>query len=246
MVFHPVLFRLACICIALYFVILAAERIQSLVRAGKHKVLCKDGLHQYMSVLCCISFAGTILLFVVFAVALLTGNTQNAVGMTNLQLLILCSAVGTFLLSGMVHTEYTIPGIQFGAYGVLIVGMLLWMLMQKDILDLGRRILTLCYIVAFSMAIPVVYPSNIEKKKVFHITESVVSAVLVILFTVLLYGFFAGHYEWLFHPAFLLIAVAGDVPVILLRRKEEVNWFVLVSLAIAVVLWIVGLFLHMV
>lgn len=241
MVYQSTLFTLACIGFALYFVILAGERIQSLVRAGKNKQICMDGLHQYMAVLCCFSFVSTIILLVIFALNCISNPPGAAIGgMSNFQLIILCAAVGTFLLSGMVHTEYSIPGIQFAAYGVLIAGMVLWMIMQKDILDLGSRIVTISYIVAFSMSIPVVYPSKIEKKNLFHMIESIVSFVLVAVFAILLYGLLAGTYEWLFNPVFLILAIAGDIPVLLLRRKEEMNWFVLVALSITIVLWIVG------
>ena len=30
----------------------------------------------------------------------------------------ICITIGVILVSGMVHTEYTIPGIQFAAYGL--------------------------------------------------------------------------------------------------------------------------------
>ena len=230
--------------IILYLLILSAERIQSLVRSRKKKVLLTDGLHKYMTGLCLLSFAGTIVLLCIQGFFLLQGapidSPQAIVNDPVVSTMLLCSTIGCLLLSGMVHTEYSIPGIQFAAYGVLIAGMVLWMIMQKDILNLGSRIVTISYIVAFSMSIPVVYPSKIEKKNLFHVIESIVSFLLVVVFAVLLYGLLAGTYEWLFNPVFLILAVAGDIPVLLLRRKEEMNWFVLVALSITIVLWIVG------
>ena len=220
--------------IALYFVILTAERIQSLVRAGSNKALLTDGLHNYMAGLCIVSFVGTI------AILIARAASSNS----HVQLILLSAAEGCILLSGMVHTEYTIPGIQFGAYGVLIVAMLLKVITQQDVLTTGRRVFILLYIVAFSMAIPVVYASEIKNKLAFHITESVVSFALVILFAVMFYALFAGQYSVITHPAFIAFALIGDALVLALRWSEKINWFVLVALAAAVVLWIVGIIIN--
>ena len=65
------------------------------------------------------------------------------------------------LISGMVHTEYTIPGIQFASYGALIVAMVLKTIEKTG--DGGDNIFmwySLIYSVMFSMAIPVVYKSS--------------------------------------------------------------------------------------
>lgn len=234
----------------LYFLILAAERVQSLVRAGRHKVLLDNGLHKYMIGLCLISFVGTIVLLGIQCFRLLQGVPSDSplatMSYMKITILLLCSAVGCLLLSGMVHTEYSLPGLQFTAYGILIVGMILRVVMQYNLLTPGKRALALLYVVAFSMAIPVVYPSKMEHKQRFHIIESIVSFGMVILFTIMLYALLSGQYSWIFHPAFLALALIGDIPVLLLRWKEEVNWFVLVSLAITVLLWIIGAFFGMV
>lgn len=231
------------ILIGLYFLILAVERIQSLVRAGKKKVLLTDGLHKYMAGLCLVSFVGTIVLLVIQALRLPQATTisglEAMMSYATVSTLLLCGSIGCMLLSGMVHTEYSIPGLQFGAYGVLIAAMILRVMVQ-NFQKPGARILTLLYIVAFSMAIPVVYPSEIKHKKAFHIIESVVSFALVGIFTIMLFQLFMGKYAWVFHPAFLIVAVIGDVLVLALRWKEEINWFVLVSLVLAVLLWIGG------
>ena len=231
----------ATILIGLYFLILAAERIQSLVRAGKKKVLLTDGLHKYMAGLCLVSFVGTIVLLAVQAFRLPQFATLDSIEAvmhySTVSTLLLCGAIGCMLLSGMVHTEYSIPGLQFGAYGVLIVAMILRVMMQT-LEKPGVRILTLLYIVAFSMAIPVVYPSEVKHKKAFHIIESIVSVVLVGAFTIMLFQLFMGKYAWVFHPMFLVMAIIGDGLVLALRWKEEINWFVLVSLAISIFLWI--------
>ena len=229
--------------IILYLLILSAERIQSLVRSGKKKVLLTDGLHKYMTGLCLLSFAGTIVLLCIQGFFLLQGapidSPQAIVNDPVVSTMLLCSTIGCLLLSGMVHTEYSIPAIQFVSYGALIVAMILNVITQSWLTP-GARVLTMLYIVAFSMAIPVVYPSQIKNKRLFHIIESIVSFGLVAVFTFMLFELFMGQYGLVFHPAFLITAVLADIVVLVLRWKEEINWFVLVSLALAVVLWIVG------
>lgn len=230
--------------VILYFLILAAERTQSLVRAGSKKLLFTDGIHNYMAGLCLFSFLGTAVLWMAKAIymsRLTQGEVTHSGDVANyaaLQLILLCAAVGCMLLSGMVHTEYSIPGIQFGAYGALILAMLLRVIVQQDILTSGRRALALLYVVAFSMAIPVVYPSEVKYRLTFHITESIVSFVMVVLFSVMLYALFAGQYAVIFHPAFIVTALIGDILVLALRWQEKINWFVLISLAVALLTWI--------
>lgn len=151
----------------------------------------------------------------------------------------LCIASGILLLSGMVHTEYTIPGIQFASYGILIAGILL-----RVILDLGKgnkaiRILSFLYLVSFSMAIPVMYRSAIELSILFHILEAMASVVLVGVFTFLMVLLFEG-FEDLFFLWPIVIAAIFDATLIGLRWQEEINWFVLIFLGLSVVLYIAG------
>ena len=55
---------------------------------------------------------------------------------------------------------------------------------------------------------------------------------------------FAGQYPVITHPAFIVFALIGDALVLALRWSEKINWFVLVALAAAVVLWIVGIIIN--
>ena len=233
------------ILIAFYFLILFAERTQSIVRAAKNKVLFTDSLHKYMAVLCFVSFVGTFGLIVArfissskFRQASMNGDS-NLSNYAIMQLVLLVAAVGCILLSGMVHTEYTIPGIQFGAYGLLIVAMVLRVIANQNEMVAGKKALMLLYVIAFSMAIPVVYASQCRHKTAFHITECIVSFVLVVIFSIMFFALFYGNYKALLNPLFLIIALIGDILVLALRWDETINWFVLVSLGIATLAWIV-------
>lgn len=232
------------VCEIAYLVILFAERIQSLVRAGKERKLLHDGLHKYMTGLCFASMIGTILLVLIkfiyakqFQLQIVDATAAELYWMR--QSILTSIIITVALFSGMVHTEYSIPGLQFVSYGILIAAMIMEVIVQNVFKVPLSSALALAYVVAFSMAIPVVYPSNIEKKNVFHIVESIVSFVLVIAFGIMFWAILVGDYAVMLHPALLLVAVLGDALVLALRWKEEVNWFVLVSLALAVLLRIV-------
>ena len=234
------------ILIGFYFIILFAERMQSIVRASKNKVLFTDSLHKYMAVLCFVSFVGTFGLIVARFIgssklrqACMTGESNQITHYATMQLVLLVAAVGCILLSGMVHTEYTIPGIQFGAYGLLIVAMVLRVIANQNEMAAGKKALMLLYVIAFSMAIPVVYASQCRHKTAFHITECIVSFVLVVIFSIMFFVLFYGNYKALLNPLFLIIALIGDILVLALRWDETINWFVLVSLGIATLAWIV-------
>lgn len=233
------------ILIAFYFLILFAERTQSIVRAAKNKVLFTDSLHKYMAVLCFVSFIGTFGLIVARFIGASRLKQASIAGDSNIsqyatmQLVLLVVAVGCILLSGMVHTEYTIPGIQFGAYGLLIVAMVLRVIANQNEMAAGKKALMLLYVIAFSMAIPVVYASQCRHKTAFHITECIVSFVLVVIFSIMFFALFYGNYKALLNPLFLIIALIGDILVLALRWDETINWFVLVSLGIATLAWIV-------
>lgn len=81
-----------------------------------------DGFSRYVNGICILSLAASvILLFTInrdFLKALLSDGTQVNAKM-------ICITIGVILVSGMVHTEYTIPGIQFTSYGFLIAALVI-------------------------------------------------------------------------------------------------------------------------
>lgn len=90
------------------------------------------------------------------------------------------------------------------------------------------------------MAIPVMYRSFIEVNTLFHILEAFASFLLVGVFTCLLIKIFIGRDD-LFVPWAIALVVALDVPLIVFRWEEEINYFVLIFLSLTVVLFIIGL-----
>lgn len=223
----------------LYFVILFAERLQSLIRSAADGAagMFQSPFSAYVNILAMLSLVATLVYMAVtqrsFFVSLFTGQGADYAG--------LCIAAGILLLSGMVHTEHTVGPVQFISYGALIVAMILRTVEVQG--SAGRPAilwLSLAYLVAFSMAIPVMYRSALPHAAVFHVAEAVLSIVLVFAFTFMLRAVFTGCAEWLFYLAPILIALIGDAFLIFFRWNEEINWFVLIAAALSAVLWLVG------
>ena len=148
---------------------------------------------------------------------------------------------GVILISGMVHTEYTIPGIQFASYGALIMAMVLKTIEKTG--GGGDDTLiwySLIYSVMFSMAIPVVYKSSIDKAALFHTVEAVVSLALVVAFTYMLNRVFLTKADDLMSLVPFLIMLIGDILVLALRWKESVNSFVLIFASISTLMFAIG------
>lgn len=223
-----------------YFLILFGERLQSIIRsfADKNLSMWGDGFSRYVNGICILSLAASvILLFTInrdFLRALVSGGTQVNTKM-------ICITISVILVSGMVHTEYTIPGIQFISYGFLIAALVIRTAKNNAMTDDSILLwLSLVYLIFFSMAIPVVYKSHIKYAGLFHITEAVVSLVLVAAFAYMAYRVFNNDAVNLFMLLPIIIAVIGDAVILSLRWKEQVNTFVLIFIIASAVMWLAG------
>lgn len=227
-----------------YFAVLFAERVQSMVRTFADPAVRPfgDGFHIYVNLLTLLSLAGTV-------VYLLATNrahfaalfTRDAGVHSAVNIGALCIAAGILLLSGMVHTEHTVAPVQFGAYGALIIAMVIRTAMVQG--EAGNRFLlwfSLVFLTAFSMAIPVMYHTSIPQAALFHILEAVTAALLVAAFTGMMYQVFTGCAVNLFAVWPMLVAAVLDGILLAMRWREQVNTFVLIFLVVAAVLWCVG------
>ena len=226
---------------ALYFIILAAERVQSLVRsfADKSYSPFSDTFGTYIYMLAIASLVAS------FAILLFAGlyvlTSKKTYSRTFVTFLITVAS-GVILLSGMVHTEYTVAPVQFISYGALIVAMILkTVLWQKENIIASLRWLTLSYIVAFSMAIPVCYrATSIEHMSLFYIAECATSFLLVGGFTYLLYLVMTdAPTEKMLNPIIPAVSLVGNTLAIALWWREKINAFVLIFLVISTILWLV-------
>lgn len=229
---------------AVYFVILSAERIQSIVRSVQDPavLLFGDGFHCYTYLAALLSL-GVALIYLILS----NGNlflgifTRSARVHDRIRMGRLCVAAGLILVSGMVHTEYTVAPIQFGAYGALIVAIIIQTALSRQRSDKPVLLwLSTAFLTAFSMAIPVMYRSNIANAALFHVLEAVAALVLVAMFTKMLHTVFCGNATDLFYVVPMAAALLFDTALLVMRWQEEINWFVLVSLIATCVLFGIG------
>lgn len=226
-----------------YFAVLYGERLQSLVRS-----LRDPGVRIYGSGFNGFVYTVSIVSMVSAAVFLAVWNRDFFAGLFSRSAGVygridygrLSIAAGLLLFSGMVHTEHTVPPVQFVSYGALIIAMALKIVSVKGGGDTFMRWFSFAYLTAFSMAIPVMYHSQIKGAAVFHIIEALVMVALVIAFTLMMREIFTGGGANLFYIAPIVAAALGDAVIIAMRWKEKVNSFVLIFIVLASVLWCIG------
>ena len=241
-----VLDKLKMIFFLAYFLILSVERIISLVAVFTGDLSKYDALDWYMTALTLFAIFGAYV-FMATKCHVSLKSTEIDLDDENENYAKLSIAAGILLLGGMVHTEGTIPGIQFASYGMLLgsMGIHAFQCAKRD----GKALmkwLSFAYITAFSMSIPVVYHTNIELKYLFIPIECVVSAGMVVLFTIMLKRFFTQNSESDFSPIPYITAVIGAFAVIILRWDEEINWFVLIAISATSILWFLSNILSMI
>lgn len=228
-------------CFLLYFAILFTERVQSLARVclGKNTHFFSFSFEGMVNLLAAASLAATVIW--------LTGSWNsgfwrslvNAKAEVNYTML--CITAGIMLISGMVHTEFTVPPIQFTSYAMLILAMILKTAAVQGQTQRPLLLwLSLAYLTAFSMAIPVMYRTELSNAPLFYVIQAVVTLSLIAAFTVMLCMIFQNKGENLFLLLPILIAAIGDAAVLAMRWKEKVNTFVLIFVILSAVLFAVG------
>lgn len=230
--------------VLMYFVILFAERLQSIIRScmDKNIRLMENGFNAYVYIV-------TILSLTAFVFMLFIGNgyflkslfTRDMAIHEQINYLMLSITAGVILIGGMVHTEYTVAPVQFISYGMLITALIIKTANMNSQASSSLLLwLSLAYLIAFSMAIPVMYHSDISNAGIFHIIEAIVALLLIGAFTYLMYLVFIGKAVNLFIIFPIVIALIGDSIIIAMRWKEKVNGFALIFLVVSSILWVVG------
>ncbi|MDE7230502.1 MAG: hypothetical protein K2N56_08495 [Oscillospiraceae bacterium] len=232
--------------LALYFLILTAERVISLVICFTNDLSKHDSLDYYMIALTVLGIFGAYIYGAIkFTDALKhsDGDESERRGSVFGDLAV---AAGILLLGGMVHTDGSIPVMQFVSYGMILISMALHTVQNvKNTGSAARSWISFSYTVAYSMAIPVVYHTKIELANVFVPLEIIVSAGMVIMFTGMLRRFYNENGENKFFPVWFLFALIGDAAVLALRWQEEINFFVLIFISVTTLLWLIGSILKM-
>ena len=220
----------------LYFVILTAERVISLVKCCAGGFEGFDTLDYYMVMLTILAIFGSYIFAVIRCTDAVKKRDKNNDIFSELSV-----AAGMLLLGGMVHTEGSIPVMQFVSYGMILISMAIHTAQNvKKSRNADHKWLSFAYITAYSMSIPVVYHTNIDLAHFFVPIECVVSAGMVAMFTIMLTRFYDGNGENNFSLIPFLIALFGDAAVLFLRWEEEINTFVLIFLCVTTVLWYAG------
>ena len=228
-------------CILLYFIILFAERVQSMARivyGPEGRGLLYTGFDTLVDLITCISLFLTLVMLVFFNRSFFR-SLFSASAAPDYRMLSVTAGVA--LMGGMVHSENTIAPLQFVAYGALILGMALRTVQTAP--KAGNKFnlwYSLAYLTVFSMSIPVVYRSHIENAALFHILEAVTAAVLVVCFTYMLMRVLEGRAENLLFFAPVILMAVLDAAVIGIRWKEEVNSFALIFAVAAAVMFVIG------
>lgn len=222
--------------LALYFAILTTERVISLVKCCANGLEGYELLDYYMIMLTIFAIFGSYLFAVLRCTDAVKHREKNGNIFSELSI-----AAGILLLGGMVHTDGSIPVMQFISYGMILISMAIHTAENvKKSRNADRKWLSFAYIVAYSMAIPVVYHTNIALDYLFIPIECVVSAGMVAMFTIMLTRFYNGNGESGFSLMPFLVALFGDFVVLFLRWEEEINYFVLIFLCVMTALWFAG------
>lgn len=233
--------------LALYFLILTAERVISLIVCFTNDLSRHDGLDYYMMALTVLGIFGAYIYGAIkFTDAVKHPDDDDNERGHGSVFSDLAVAAGILLLGGMVHTEGSIPVMQFVSYGMILTSMALHTVQNvKNTGSAARSWISFSYTVAYSMAIPVVYHTQIAFANVFIPLEIIVSAGMVIMFTGMLRRFYNENGENRFFPVWFLFALIGDAAVLALRWQEEINLFVLIFISVTTLLWLIGSILKM-
>ena len=137
-----------------YFLVLFAERVQSLARICRTSfaALYRTGFDGFVDTLTVLSLVATVLLLAFGC----RGYWQSLVNPAVIpDYSMLTVTAGVMLVSGMMHTEYTVAPVQFVSYGMLIIAMVLRTVQTAAGADHpGMFWYSLAFLTVFSMAIP--------------------------------------------------------------------------------------------
>ena len=151
----------------------------------------------------------------------------------------MCASSGILLLSGMVHTEYTISWLKFISYGILIIGIILQTILNNKFSKNKVLLwLSLVYLISYSMAIPVSYECFLEYHLIFHIIQGISTYSLVLLFTLLMMKLFQKENNIFIFEFFILMLILDSI-LIALMWKQEINYFVLIFASLSSILFII-------
>ena len=226
----------------LYFLILIGERLYSFIFSLINQIeIFNNGFTAYVYITIILSFVGFFIYMILKNKASFLSIFNPKKYLDKVDFVHLSIASGIILLSGMVHSEYTVSVVQFISYGILIGGIILKGIIDKDLFkNKTNLILSLIYLICFSMAIPVSYPTSLSNPTFFYIVEALATYSLVGLFTYLLCLFFKNK-DNLFKLLPLLVMTVLDALIIGINFSIEINYFVLIFASLSLIMFVIGL-----
>ncbi len=230
--------RLQIIGYLLYFLILLGERLAALILSVRHGgvyALTSGNVFNYIAYgITAASFVAGVALCVKPSIEMGKALFGGSAFSFETRSKGLCVAGAAILFGGMMHTGFTLAGLQFVSYGFLIGAMIVKCV--EDCLNGKNKFLAISsviYLTLFAMAIPVCYISfmDLPLRISFFAFEFVAVFVLVPCFFVMLGDFLKeGSDVFRFQYPVLLFVLSGAV--VALKWKEEINFFVLIFLAL--------------
>ena len=228
----------------LYFVILIAERLAAIVlsfnHGGAYALKAGNPFNYVAYGVTALSLAAGIALCIRPAIETgkaLFGGEIFSFETRQKDLLVAGCAL---LFGGMMHTGFILAPLQFAAYGFLIGAMIVrsveFSLKGKDTF---LAVASAVYLTLFAMAIPVCYLSfmRLPLRAFFFAAEFVAVFALVPCFFIMLGDFMkTGSDTFRFQYPALLLLLSGAV--VILKWKEEINFFVLIFLALTVLFYL--------
>lgn len=141
------------------------------------------------------------------------------------------------LVSGMMHTGFTLSWLQFIAYGFLIGAMICVTIDScKRNKNNYNSIVSVIFLTLFSMAIPVAYTSVNEATQVpFYVFTLLAVFAEIPLFGFMLYEFMnKGEIRFDYSPVIAMFALSGSVVLLNFTAVSNFNWFVAIFVVLTV------------
>ncbi len=239
--------KLKLIFLSLYFLILFAERLLAVIlsiRTGEEYALISGNIFNYfaygvtaVSLLCGIVLMVRVLPGMIVSIF---SSREYAFSDNYKRIVIAAMAI---LFGGMMHTGFTLAPMQFVAYGFLIASMVIRTIEYCSGKEKSpaESIFSVIYLTLMAMAVPVCYISHqaMPLRAVFFTVEFIAVFVLVPVFGKLLLDFYkSGVTSFSFIYPILVLILSGLT--VALKWMEEINWFVLIFLALTIVFYIVA------
>ena len=142
-----------------------------------------------------------------------------------------------FLVSGMMHTGFTLSWLQFIAYAFLIGSMVCVTIDScKRNKNNYKSIVSVVFLTLFSMSIPVAYASVNEATQVpFYVFTLVAVFAEIPLFGFMLFEFMnKGEIRFDYSPVIAMLALSASVVLLNFTSVENFNWFVAIFVVLTI------------